>query len=159
MRNCFLFETYRRGLCRESYGGPRGAFLHGGAPTAAVQGFLADKKPHHPRTLQTEYAQGPMMVLCRGAISYERGTPLLSPTNNERPSLPPTRPPCMHPCRGTSIIRKRTPLGPYRRPMPRVLWGWAFSYGRGTPVSKLCLSRGPERVRVHSTRTSLLYEI
>ena len=26
--------------------------------------------------------------------------------------------------RGTSLIRKRTPLGPYRRPMPRVL-GWS----------------------------------
>jgi len=33
--------------------------------------------------------------------------------------------------RGTSLRRKRTPLGPYRRP---VLGGWAFSYGRGTPV-------------------------
>ena len=40
--------------------------------------------------------------------------------------------------RGTSLIRIRLPLGPYRRPMPRVLGGgyggWAFSYGRGTPV-------------------------
>jgi len=36
--------------------------------------------------------------------------------------------------RGTSLIRKRTSLGPYRRPMPRVLGWWAFSYGRGTPV-------------------------
>jgi len=26
--------------------------------------------------------------------------------------------------RVTSLIRKRTPLGPYRRPMPRVL-GWS----------------------------------
>ena len=25
--------------------------------------------------------------------------------------------------RGTSLTRKRTPLGPYRRPMPRVIWG------------------------------------
>ena len=25
--------------------------------------------------------------------------------------------------RGTSLVRKRTPLGPYRRPMPRVLRG------------------------------------
>ena len=42
------------------------------------------------------------------------------------------------PYRGTSLIRKRTPPGPYRRPMrrpiPRVLCGWAFSYGRSTPV-------------------------
>ena len=40
--------------------------------------------------------------------------------------------------RGTSLIRKRTPRGPYRRPMPRVLGGvlggWAFCYGRSTPV-------------------------
>ena len=26
--------------------------------------------------------------------------------------------------RGTSLIRERTPLGPYRRPMSRVLAGW-----------------------------------
>ena len=41
--------------------------------------------------------------------------------------------------RGTSPTRKRTPRGPYRRPMPRVqggpLGGWALSYGRGTPAS------------------------
>ena len=30
--------------------------------------------------------------------------------------------------RGTSLIRKRNPLGPYRRPMPRVLEG---SWGGG----------------------------
>ena len=36
--------------------------------------------------------------------------------------------------RGTSLTRKRTTLGPYRRPMPRVLGGWAFSYERGAPV-------------------------
>ena len=30
------------------------------------------------------------------------------------------------------------PLGPYRRPMPRVLEGWTFSYGRGTPVLQFC---------------------
>ena len=27
------------------------------------------------------------------------------------------------PYTGTSLIRKRTPLGPFRRPMPTVLWG------------------------------------
>jgi len=36
--------------------------------------------------------------------------------------------------RGTSLTRERNPLGPYRRPLPRVLWGSAFSYGRGTLV-------------------------
>jgi len=40
--------------------------------------------------------------------------------------------------RGTSLIRKRTPLGPYRRPMSRVLGGWVFSYERGTPVRFRC---------------------
>ena len=25
------------------------------------------------------------------------------------------------------------PVGPYRRPLPGVLGGWAFSYGRGAP--------------------------
>ena len=40
--------------------------------------------------------------------------------------------------RGTLLTRKRTFLGPYRGPVPRVL-GWSYgggavSYGRGTPV-------------------------
>ena len=38
---------------------------------------------------------------------------------------------------GTSRIRKRTPLGPYRRPRPRVLGGRVFSYGRGTFVTRI----------------------
>ena len=33
------------------------------------------------------------------------------------------------PYRGTSLIRKRTPLGPYRRPMLRVLGG-SYRHGR-----------------------------
>ena len=36
--------------------------------------------------------------------------------------------------KGSSLTRKRTPLEPYRRPMPRVLGEWASSSGRGTPV-------------------------
>ena len=43
----------------------------------------------------------------------------------------------VYPYWGTSLIRKRTPLGPYRMPMPRILGefgGGAFSYERGTPV-------------------------
>jgi len=38
--------------------------------------------------------------------------------------------------RGTSLTRKRTPLGHYRRPMPSVLGGLAVSYKRGTPVDR-----------------------
>ena len=36
--------------------------------------------------------------------------------------------------RDTSHLRKFTPLRPYRRPVPRVLGGWAFFYGRGSTV-------------------------
>ena len=43
--------------------------------------------------------------------------------------------------RGTSLIRKRPPLRPYSRPMPRAPWwskeGVATSYERGIPVSIL----------------------
>ena len=35
----------------------------------------------------------------------------------------------MHAYRGTSLMRKRTPLGPYRRPMPGVLGG-SYEGGR-----------------------------
>ena len=45
--------------------------------------------------------------------------------------------------RGAPLIRKRTPLEPYRWPVPRVLGGVlrekAFSYGRGVPVVPLCV--------------------
>ena len=41
-------------------------------------------------------------------------------------------------CSATSLIRNNAPIGPYRRPMPRVLgesWGGGGgSYERGTPV-------------------------
>ena len=36
--------------------------------------------------------------------------------------------------RGKSLIRNRTPLGPYRRPMPKVLGGWTFSHRRDAHV-------------------------
>ena len=39
------------------------------------------------------------------------------------PVVLPTRPEININYRGTSLTRKRTPLGPYRRPMPRVLGG------------------------------------
>ena len=40
--------------------------------------------------------------------------------------------------RGTSLIRKRTPLGPYRRPVPRVL-GWSLGGGGCFLVSEVPL--------------------
>ena len=41
-----------------------------------LQGYLAHKKPHPPRTLPKAHAQGPRGVLGGWAGSYERGTPV-----------------------------------------------------------------------------------
>ena len=53
--------------------------------------------------------------------------------------------------RGTSLTRKRTPLGPYSRPMPRVVWvsqgGGRFLMGEIPLKGFLCPDgiRGPEQ--------------
>ena len=39
-----------------------------------IQGYLADKKPLPPRTIQYGSAYGPVLVLGGGAFHYERGT-------------------------------------------------------------------------------------
>ena len=52
-------------------------------------------------------------------VSYERGTPV--GVNYMKEPRVKTNVPLFY--RGTSLIRKCTPLGPYRRPMPRVLGG------------------------------------
>ena len=41
-----------------------------------LQGYLAHKKPHPPRTLQWNYSYGPLVALERGVVSYERGAPV-----------------------------------------------------------------------------------
>ena len=41
---------------------------------SGVQGYLAHKKTHPPRTLPQAYAQGPNGVLGKWAFSYGRGT-------------------------------------------------------------------------------------
>ena len=63
-------------------------------------------------------------VLGGWAVSYERGTPA-SPvsTSLESQAALLSRPVHSVVYRGTSLTRKRTPLAPYRRPMPRVLGG------------------------------------
>jgi hypothetical protein len=43
-----------------------------------LQGYLAHKKPPHPSTQQQVCVEGPMAVLGGGAISCERGTPVLA---------------------------------------------------------------------------------
>ena len=75
----------------------------------------------------------------QGYVLFE--IPLCRASSKDEPSLGGRRlwlPGMDLPYRGTSLIRKRIPLGPYRRPMSRVLkgvlGGFAFSYGRGTPV-------------------------
>ena len=73
----------------------------------SLQGYLAHKKQRTPRALQSDYAYGPMVVLGERAISYQRGNPVE----------------CAKAYRGTSLIRNCSPLGPYRRHMPRVLGG------------------------------------
>ena len=76
-----------------------------------VQGYLTDKKMHPPRTLQEDYAQGPVVIL--GWLAF---------LMNEVP-LQPRHPHCgvalitefrrvlpyAIPYRGTSLISKRTP--------------------------------------------------
>ena len=53
--------------------------------------------------------------------------------------------------RGTSLTRKRTFIGPYRRPMPRVLGGslggGAISYERDTPVPRKVFTQCSARPR------------
>jgi hypothetical protein len=73
--------------------------------------------------------------------------PILTPYTIFHLVTPHPRPYTIHPepYRGTSLIRKRTPLGPYRRPMPRVLGaqgGWAFFYGSGHTLPST-LNRDP----------------
>ena len=56
-----------------------------------------------------------MVVLGGLAFSYERGNPVGRPLRHASNTG--------NVYRGTSLTRKRTPLGPYRRPMPRILGG------------------------------------
>ena len=44
--------------------------------TPQVKGYLDHEKQRPPRTLQHEYAQGPVATLGGGAVSYEQGIPV-----------------------------------------------------------------------------------
>ena len=59
----------------------------------------------------------PLLNQCGLTSGHTRCAPLLEARNDE-----PLIRWGLHVYRGTSLTRKRTPLGPYRRPMPRVLW-------------------------------------
>ena len=41
----------------------------------SLQGYLAHQKQRPPGTLKWKYAEGPIVVVGRGAVSYARGTP------------------------------------------------------------------------------------
>ena len=76
-----------------------------------------------------------MVVLEGGAVSCERASPVAAPPCQlhmqgrlhaaARDILSTHSRDAMLMClyRGTSLTRKRNPLGPYRKPMPRVLGG------------------------------------
>ena len=53
-----------------------------------VRGHLAHEKHPPPRTLQLDYAQGPMVVLRGSAVSHGRGTPLPLYLANKEPPPP-----------------------------------------------------------------------
>ena len=79
---------------------------HGaGRAQAAYPAMLADENPSTSLTIK-EFQLKTKKWLCLGVQGY------LTYTNT----------------------KKTQPLRHYRRPMPRVLRRWAFSYGRGTPV-------------------------
>ena len=106
-----------------------------GHPFPTVQGNLAHKEmptplgpPQGPRRIPTVGAQGV-------AISYERGTPAhLATRRCKHPNPLIDRAQTvltdgsLRPDRGTSLIRNTRLLGPYIRPIPRVIW---WSYGGG----------------------------
>ena len=56
-------------------------------PMMVLQGYLAHKKTHHPRTLQWDYAESPTVALGTAAISYGRETPAVAtlPTPSPHP--------------------------------------------------------------------------
>ena len=69
---------------------------------------------------------GPRVSYCRlgGAVSYERGTPVVPPPHRGRLLFRVSE------VQGYLAHKKQPPLGPYSGAR-----GWAFSYDRGTPAT------------------------
>ena len=81
-----------------------------------------------------------------GAVSYERGTPVWTRVNSTGALIPEE---ARLSYRGTSLTRKRTPLGCHHRPMPRVLGG---SQGGGRSLTvEVPLHETDQRVLVDYT--------
>ena len=63
-------------------------------------------------------------LFSRTQVCLPPSTPNPQPqTLSPKPSTPSHQPTALPHYRGTALTRKRTPLRPYRRPMPRVLGG------------------------------------
>ena len=76
----WTLERHLPGVSQERcmYLGPRlYACVRGGLLVRFLHGYVAHKKQRPPRTLQKDYALGPMVVLGGGAASYERNSPVV----------------------------------------------------------------------------------
>ena len=96
-------------ICLISY--PRPFWTH--QPQPSVQGHFAHEKYRplgNPSVTLSLGTFGDTRVV---GVSHDRGTPesWIFCARSDAPY------------RGSSLARKRTPLGSYRRPTPRVLWG------------------------------------
>ena len=121
--------SWARHPCSRSGTGPKGRICGVGEQTP-YRGYSRIRTRTAPsREVLRSYAERYRRTLGRCGSVISR-----SPRGADR-----ARRPCaaVRTYMGTSLTRKRTSPGPYRRPMPRVLRGWAFSYGRGTPVANL----------------------
>ena len=70
-----------------------------------------------------------VLMICQTSLPFIRTPHLLYHSTlglrvmeKKTPHLEPPRAPRSEVNRGTSLTRKRNPLAPYRRPMPRALW-------------------------------------
>ena len=89
--------------------------------------YRAHKKVHPPTNLQYDYAKGHAVVL-GGGRSHEQGSvgtqARTSPPRNDAGAIEEGRYKATWESEyNTSLTRKRNPLGPYRRRMPRVFGG------------------------------------
>ena len=95
-------RTLCRGTSHIKYPGHCAGVPHIRSTPDTVQGYLTYEVPR---------------TLCRGTSLWRGGSGRAGPTLHQ--GKPEIAPPFW--CRGTSLIGKRNPLGPYRRPVPRVL--------------------------------------
>jgi len=81
-----------------------------------------DSYPLSGQGVKSDPQEVPRQVLGPYGRAYEP-TGHLRDNEHKRTHEPRPGRETVHMYRGTSLTKKRTPLGPYRRPMPRVLGG------------------------------------